>query len=53
MDKPKITIDGKETYVDFVEYVRDPETFADKEYKKWLRERDAEETKNGKSDETT
>ena len=27
-------------YVDFVEYVHTRETFADREYKKWLAERD-------------
>ena len=41
---PIITVDGKEVYADFVEYVRTPETFADIEYQKWLQERDAQKT---------
>ena len=27
-------------YADFVEYVKDGKTFADKEYEKWLKERE-------------
>ena len=38
---PIIKINGKPTYVDFVEYVRDGKTFADREYEKWLKESDA------------
>ncbi|MBQ6298671.1 MAG: hypothetical protein IJK81_13485 [Selenomonadaceae bacterium] len=41
---PIIHVNGKEVYVDFAEYERSPETFADIEYQKWLQERDAEKT---------
>jgi len=37
---PIILIDGKPTQVDFVEYVRPQKSFADREYEKWLKERD-------------
>lgn len=37
---PIILVDGKPTQVDFVEYARDGKTFADREYEKWLKERD-------------
>lgn len=33
-----ILVDGKTILID---YVRDKKTFADREYKKWLKERDA------------
>ena len=38
---PIIKINGKPTYVDFVEYVRDGKSFADIEYEKWLKDRNA------------
>lgn len=47
---PIILINGKPTFVDFVEYVRDGKTFTDREYEKWLKERDNQkEEKNVQS----
>lgn len=43
---PIILINGKPTQVDFVEYVRDGKTFADREYEKWLKERDNQKEHN-------
>lgn len=43
---PIILVDGKPTQVDFVEYARDGKTFADREYEKWLKERDKQKETN-------
>lgn len=48
---PIILVDGKEIYVDFVEYERSAETFADIEYQKWLAERDRKKSVDDKPKE--